>query len=105
MQHYVRLLSASVVVGCTVLAFVGFVGNIHNQDTEYEMVQYEVVRIACQLPGGCDITFQTPGTGRPLTLRCRQGCVVMAQDTVIAQTTLQEIVFRAEPEDSAAGVH
>ncbi len=68
------------------------------QQIETEIVQYEVVRIACQMPDGCDITLQQEGNRRPLNLRCRDGCVLMAQDTVIAQTTLEPIQFNAEPE-------
>jgi hypothetical protein len=68
------------------------------QQIETEIVQYEVVRIACVLPDGCDITLQQEGNRRPLNLRCRDGCVLMAQDTVIAQTTLTPMKFNAEPE-------
>jgi hypothetical protein len=68
------------------------------QQQEYELVQYEVVRIACQMPDGCDITLQQEGNRRPLNLRCRDGCVLMAQDTVQAQTTLRAITFEANPE-------
>jgi len=98
-RFYIALL---VGIALGIAAAFGFTAHAAPRQQETEVVVYDIVRVACQLPEGCDLTVQTEGNRRPLTLRCRDGCVVMARDSVIAQTTLRTIVFEALP-DTGSG--